>query len=234
MLTVSYQGEIHNFPCTQAELVGRFSLEQDWREKSYALGGSCLDLLLELVYSVPESVTGSALEKYSAMELSHDSLVWLELEFDHTEYDVESGWFKPTAELALFPAASDLEGRTLSQALVQEALLWCPISTGRADFQEIRFGRMQTGGLPVCIDATAYQCGLCVREESVPFTLEVGLWAGPGNFPGWDLDRKFSEIEECFASLYDVENFSAERRILDPSSGDVKVRFSQKVQDLGS
>lgn len=107
----------------------------------YAGGDSGLSLIANLYLRTPESVTESQLWKNSAMLLEDDSLVHLELEISHTEFDLETSRCRPLGKLPLFLSFENMEGHTLEDPALEGSLLWFPLSGLKTEFQEISFGR---------------------------------------------------------------------------------------------
>jgi hypothetical protein len=228
MLELTYNGKNYSLPLHSGRLSGSFCLDEDWRDLDYASSGNSLDLTMVLYYSVPQSAFEGLLDMGFVNDVEQP-LLFLEFEILHTQWDHELDQSVLIGNLKRFSGLHDMEGLKLSPEICKNSTLWFPGGMSLADIESIEFGNSAAEQIAVRFSgSTSDRDGRLdfAAHHTLSFEIEVRIEHGNHVFKGKSVEERFSEIRECFASLYDAKGYSAKERVIDPADNSVAIVFT--------
>lgn len=252
MLKITFKDTEYQFPIMNpmkwsSYLFGTIGLDNNWRELDYKNGGHTLGLGATTYFQVPrelfpklykseffysDQIIDEIEEKYLSEELpliSFDLDINYTKIFDFTTYEsILIGNIKTK-----FPTFKELENLKLDENIVKESLLrfgncfnYEPI------LKKIHFGKLENNKINlICFaefETFKKEKGTFEVDVWLPINLYFKAGTYTGDFPNKSQKEKAQEIKDCFASIYDIEDYNLIDRTYDKESKEVRIQFEYK------
>ncbi|UZR99532.1 hypothetical protein [Chondrinema litorale] len=236
MLKIQYQDKSFELPLSKANLLGSFSLDEDWQQMDYKHGDSALNLCMLLSYRVPTSyLTNNDFIWVDAVDQEETALINLELEINHTDFDLDNKKTRVLGEILLFPSLTDLQNQQANQSILQDSTLWFPAYANPTQLNKINFGKIIGNQIEVtcsgdCVDINGKMS--FTFTEQVDFVISSEIEGYPENFQDFTIQDRFAEIKNCFATIYNIDKYTFEERVKNELTKNVCVDF--KLKDSNS
>ena len=177
----------------------------------YKHGDSALNLFLSLSYRVPASyLVDNNFIWADAVSEDETALINLELEINHTDFDLDSMITKVLGEIPLFPSLTDLQNQQANRSILQNSTLWFPAYANPAQLSKINFGKIIGNQIEVtcsgdCVDINGKMS--FTFTEQVDFVISSEIEGYPANFESFTIQDRFAEIKNCFATIYNIDKY---------------------------
>ncbi len=252
MLKVRYRDKEYLFrimnPMKWGQYVyGSIGLDNNWRELDYKNGGHTLNLGAVTYFEVPrelfkdlygsdffysEQIIDEIEDGYVSDKLpliNFELMINYSKIFDFTTYEsVLIGNIK-----SHFPTFRDLENLKLDDNIINESLLqlgncfnYEPV------LKSIAFGEIKNNNINLKCNAefTTYhkETGVVDVDIWLPICLYFKAGTYTDDFPNKSQEEKAQEIKDCFASIYNIEDYNLIDRTYNEESTEVRIQFEYK------
>ncbi len=248
MLKVIFKDQEYQFPVDSGGYVyGTIGLDNNWRELDYKNGGHTLNLGATAYFEVPralfpklynsefffsDQIIDEIEDNYISEKLP---LINFELSinytkiFDFTTYEsVLIGNIKTK-----FPTFRELEDLKLDDNIINESLLqlgsyfnYEPVLKG------IEFGKIENNKINLVCTAAfetfRQERGFIEVDVWLPINLYFTAGTYTDDFPNKSQEEKAQEIKDCFASIYNIEDYMLIDRTYNKESKEVRIQFEHK------
>lgn len=239
MIQLKVKDKSYELPLQHGTVTGGCTLDENWRKLDYKNKDSSLSLSVVLTYEVPLACTDAlfdlGLVNISSVDIEENekNLLILNLDINHSDYDFKSGKVLMHNGFPTFPELSFLVGYEFLKVTLANSTLWFPAFGVPAVFTMMKFGDLLSG------TRIGFQCegkvkdavaemDFCIQELELPFLFSFEIKGYAEEFIGFSRADKIKEIQDCFASVYDIDAFLAEIVHTDITFKGVRINYRLK------
>lgn len=257
MLTITENNTTYTFPRLEEPNDGCFfnaflsDIDENWRELDYKNGGHTLSLGIGAYYEIPKNSYQSLMGKDSkagfifdegilnvleGMAETTNALFQVELDINYTECDTEKDFkinFIGNLKKGFF-TFEELVGLEFSASICKESSLYLgnnfnyPIEIISLKIGEVKNHQLQFYCKANYKNYNGEILGQIEIEELLSTKLRFKIAGYANQFVGKSIEDRYKELEVCFSSIYNIDDYELEKHITDKQWKGVQVIFKKK------